>query len=91
MWVMKKIPWVMKKILPLHQKQMKIPLQILPSKKSLAVYIDNLLSVLYNKPDVLGNFSNEVRIIQYSCTYRTSICEFTLGSDLLTSGFVPNS
>lgn len=48
MWVMKKMPWVMKKIFPLHQKPMKIPLQILPSKKSPEVYIDNWLLVFYN-------------------------------------------
>lgn len=46
-WVMKKIPWLMKKIFPLHQKQTKIPLLILQSKKSLEVYIDKWLSVLW--------------------------------------------
>jgi len=48
MLVMKKIIWVMKKIFLLQQKQMKIPLQILPSKKCLEVCIDNRLSVLYS-------------------------------------------
>lgn len=41
MWLMRKIPWLMKKMLPLHQRQMKIPLQILLSKKSLEVYIES--------------------------------------------------
>lgn len=48
MWVRKNIPWLMKKIFLLHQKQVKIPLQILPSKKSQEVCVDKWLSVLYN-------------------------------------------